>query len=132
MREGACGSIAGKNVESWEDKVENSFLPFYGVKEKKRGRKKNFVCLVLKVSRLGWWGGVSPVNGQLHNLQKPLSVGFPGGSAVKNPPSNAGDTGDTGSIPGSGTSPGGKKWQLSPVFLPGKSHGQRTLVGYSP
>ena len=51
---------------------------------------------------------------------------------VKNPPANAGDTGDTGSIPGSGTSPGGKKWQLSPVFLPGKSHGQRTLVGYSP
>ena len=30
--------------------------------------------------------------------------GFPGGSAVKNPPANAGDT---GSIPGSGGSPGG-------------------------
>ena len=25
-----------------------------------------------------------------------------------------------------------KKWQLTPVFLPGKSHGQRSLVGYSP
>ena len=25
---------------------------------------------------------------------------------VKNPPANAGDTGDTGSIPGSGRSPG--------------------------
>ena len=24
------------------------------------------------------------------------------------------------------------KWQLTPVFLPGKSHGQRKLVGYSP
>ena len=24
-----------------------------------------------------------------------------------------------------------KKWQLTPVFLPGKSHGQRSLVGYS-
>ena len=24
------------------------------------------------------------------------------------------------------------KWQLAPVFLPGKFHGQRTLVGYSP
>ena len=23
-------------------------------------------------------------------------------------------------------------WQLSPVFLPGKSHGQRSLAGYSP
>jgi len=24
------------------------------------------------------------------------------------------------------------KWQPTPVFLPRKSHGQRTLVGYSP
>ena len=32
--------------------------------------------------------------------------GFSGGAVVKNPPANAGDTGDTGSIPGSGKSPG--------------------------
>ena len=25
-----------------------------------------------------------------------------------------------------------RKWQPTPVFLPGKSHGQRGLVGYSP
>ena len=25
-----------------------------------------------------------------------------------------------------------RKWQLAPVFLPGKSHGQRSLVGNSP
>ena len=25
-----------------------------------------------------------------------------------------------------------KKWQWTPVFSPGESHGQRTLVGYSP
>lgn len=55
-------------MESWEDKAGNSLLPFYEVKEKKRGRKKNFICLVLKVSRPGWWRGVSQVNGQLHNL----------------------------------------------------------------
>jgi len=24
------------------------------------------------------------------------------------------------------------KWQPTPVFWPGKSHGQRSLVGYSP
>ena len=24
------------------------------------------------------------------------------------------------------------KWQSTPVFLPGESHGQRSLVGYSP
>ena len=27
--------------------------------------------------------------------------------------------------------PGKRKWQPPPVFLPGKSHGQRSLVGYS-
>ena len=25
-----------------------------------------------------------------------------------------------------------RKWQSTPVFLPGKSHGQRSLAGYSP
>ena len=25
----------------------------------------------------------------------------------------------------------GRKWQLTPIFLPGKSHGQRSLAGYS-
>ena len=42
--------------------------------------------------------------------------GFPGGSVVKNPPANAGDTGDTGSIPGSGRSHGegnGNSFQYS-------------------
>ena len=35
------------------------------------------------------------------------SIGFPGGSAVKNSAANAGDTKDVGSIPGSGRSSGG-------------------------
>ena len=26
----------------------------------------------------------------------------------------------------------GRKWQPTPVFLSGKSHGQRSLAGYSP
>ena len=33
-------------------------------------------------------------------------MGFPGGPVVKNPPANADDTRDTGSIPGLGKSPG--------------------------
>ena len=61
-----------------------------------------------------------------------LEAGFPGGSGVKNPPANAGDAGDTGSIPGLGRSPGGGRWQPTPVFLLGESHGQRILAGYSP
>ena len=31
-----------------------------------------------------------------------------------------------------GKIPGSRKWQPTPVFLPGNSHGQRSLVGYSP
>ena len=34
-------------------------------------------------------------------------MGFPGGSVEKNPPTNAGDIGDVGSILGSGRSLGG-------------------------
>ena len=37
--------------------------------------------------------------------------------------------GDLGSIPGLGRSPGERKWQPTPVFLLGKLHGWRSLVG---
>ena len=50
---------------------------------------------------------------------------------VKNAPANAGDPGDAGLIPGSGRSPGRGSGKLTPVFLPEKSYGQRSLAGYS-
>ena len=56
-------------------------------------------------------------------------VGSPRGLDAKESACNAGDL---GSIPGSGRSPGKRKWQPTPVFLLGKSHGQKSLVGYSP
>ena len=34
--------------------------------------------------------------------------------------------------PWAGKIPWRRKWQCTPVFLPGKSHGQRSLAGYSP
>ena len=36
-----------------------------------------------------------------------MGWGFPGGTVIKNPPANAGDTGHMGLIPGSGRSSGG-------------------------
>ena len=51
---------------------------------------------------------------------------------VKNPSDNAGDLRDACSIPRLGRSPWRRAWQPIPVFLPEKSHGQRSLVGYSP
>ena len=47
---------------------------------------------------------------------------------VKIEPGNAEDPGDADSVPGSGRSRGGS-WQPTPVFFPGESHGQRSLVG---
>ena len=40
------------------------------------------------------------------------------------------NAGDPGSIPGSGRSP--REGYDTPVLLPGKSHGWRSVVGYSP
>ena len=55
--------------------------------------------------------------------------GFPNGAVVKNPPANAGDV---GLIPRLGRFPWRGKWQPTPMLLPGKLHGQRSLVGCSP
>ena len=61
---------------------------------------------------------------QLYN-----GVDFPGGSDSK---ASVYNVGDLGSIPGLGRSPWRRKWQPTPVLLPGKSHGQRSLVDYCP
>ena len=65
-------------------------------------------------------------------LFKRLSItfkkGFPGGSDGKE---SVCSERDLSSTPGSGI-PSSTKWQPSSVFLPGESHGQRSLVGYSP
>ena len=56
---------------------------------------------------------------------------FTGSSAVKNLPASAGDIGDIFD-PWVGKILWRRKWQPTPVFLPGEFHGQRSLVGYSP
>ena len=50
---------------------------------------------------------------------------------VRNLPANAGDIRNKGLIPGSVKSPGGRHGKSTPVFLPGESHGQWSLEGYS-
>ena len=57
-----------------------------------------------------------------------LPVDFPGGSDGKTSAYNVGDSGSilVGKISWR------RKWQPTPVFLPGKSHGLRGLVGCSP
>ena len=56
-------------------------------------------------------------------------MGFPGDSAFRNQSDIAGDV---DLIVVLRRSSGGEKWQPIPVFLPGETHGQRSLAGYSP
>ena len=88
-----------------------------------RGRIESsilFTSLSLSVNR------IECEYGKKTNKQTKKKTGFPGGSVAKNPPANA-----MGLIPGSGRSPGEGNGN-TPVFLSGKSHGQRSLVAYSP
>ena len=51
---------------------------------------------------------------------------------VKNPPVKAEDSRDVGSIPWEDSLEIPRQWKPTPAFFPGESHGQRSLVGYSP
>ena len=53
---------------------------------------------------------------------------LPRGASGKPPRANSEDIRDVDLIPGLGKSPG----EPTPVFLPGETLGQRSLVGYSP
>ena len=53
-------------------------------------------------------------------------------AAAKNPPANAGDIRDVGSIPGSGRSPGGGRGNPLQHSCLDNPYGQKSLVGYSP
>ena len=60
-----------------------------------------------------------------------LSGGFLGGAVLKNPPADAEDK-RHGFNPWVRKIPWNRKWQPVLVCLPGKSHGQRSLVGCHP
>ena len=51
---------------------------------------------------------------------------------LKNPPVNAGRRKRHGFNPWVGKIPWRRARQPTPVFLPGESHGQKSLAGYSP
>ena len=59
-------------------------------------------------------------------------LGFPSGISGKEPSCQCRRHKRQGFNPWLGKVPWGKVWQPTPVFLPGESHGQRSLVGYSP
>ena len=57
-----------------------------------------------------------------------VPLGFSGGSVVKNPSAKCRKHGFSCWVR---KIPWRRNWLPTPVFLPGESHGQRSLVGYS-
>ena len=57
---------------------------------------------------------------------------FPDGTMVNNLPAKCRRPKRSAFDPWIGKIPWSRKWQCTPIFLPGSSHGQRSLAGYSP
>ena len=69
------------------------------------------------------------LNIYLRNIYTQCINDFPGGSDSKESACNAGEPRFNNWV---GKIPWRRKWQPTLVFLPGKSHGHRSLVGYNP
>ena len=65
----------------------------------------------------------------MNQISDSLSAGFPCGSVVKNLPAREGHAGST---PGQKDHLEEENGKPTPVFLPGKFLGQKSLAGYSP
>ena len=61
-----------------------------------------------------------------------LIMGFPGGPSGKEPTCQCRDVRDHNFHSWMGKIPWRRTWQPTSVFLPEESHGQGSLVGYSP
>ena len=59
-------------------------------------------------------------------------MGLPGGASGKEPACQYRRCRRLGFDPWVGKTPWRRVWQPTPVFLPEKFHGQRSLAGYSP
>ena len=65
-------------------------------------------------------------------MGKPKGMGSPGGTSGKEPACQCKRCKRQGFYPCVGKIPWRRSWQPTPVSSPGESHGQRSLVGYSP
>ena len=101
-------------------------------------------CYCLENPRDGraWWAAVYGV-AQSRTRLKRLSSSSSSSSrvhwrasqvalVVMNPPADAGNVMRLGFDPWVENIPWRRAWQPTPAFLPGESHGQRSLAGYSP
>ena len=99
------------------------FDVWYGLKEGFPGSSTGKECACNAGDSDSW---VRKIPWRRYRLSTPVFLGFPGGLDNKE---SACNVKDPGLIPGLERSP---REGNGPVFLLGKSHAQRSLVGYSP
>ena len=86
--------------------------------------------LALVISSINW--PQCQVPGASFSSAHPGPWGFPGGASSKEPACPCRRHKRRGFDPWVRKIPWRRAWQPTPVFLPGESHGQRSLAGYSP
>ena len=87
------------------------------------------VMVTVKVVRNGC---IQNITSELGLLMIGCKLGFPGGTSGKEPTCQCRRCKRHGFDPWVGKIPWRRAWQPTPVFLPGESHEQRNLRGYSP
>ena len=92
-----------------------------------------YSCLENPMDRGAWWATVHRVaKNQTLLSEKQLNWASQVMLVLNNLPANAGDLKRLGLDPWVRKILWRRKWQPTPVFLPGESYGQRSLAGYSP
>ena len=91
------------------------------------GNPLQFSCLENPMDGEAWWAAVHGVAKSWTRLRD-VTCTFRWHSGKE----SACHVGGKGLIPGSGRFPWRRKWQPTPVFLPGEPHGQRSLGGSNP
>ena len=114
----SCRGVGPRLYSLVSAKLYDLYFLSYNSRKRKHSPMRHNVYYMIK---LGW-------NRCNHFIQSPFQYGLPGGTVVKNLPANTRDTRD----PWAGEVPWGRKWLPTPVFFPGKFHGHKSLVGYSP
>ena len=111
---------------------------------RRRGRQKMRCCMEsltqctwVWVSSGSWWWTGRPGVLQSMGLQRVghdwvTELYWTGGTSGKEPACQCRRRKRHGFDPWVGKIPWRRAWQPTPLFLPGESHGQRSLVGYSP
>ena len=111
--------------ESFERRLKQKMY----FKLERRNEQKYAAAVVQVFEKLRWNVNINECKYKHKNT---YIRGFPGGASGKEPASQCKRHKRRGFDPWVGKIPRRRAWQPTPVFLPGESHGPRSLVGYSP